>query len=360
MTKKLGLIINPIAGMGGRVGLKGTDGEEVLKKAISFGAKKDAPRKAKKALGYIKDNLEDIEILTYPKDMGEKTCKELGLKAAVIDANIEERTTYQDTEEAALKMVERKVDLILFAGGDGTARNIYKSVGAKIPVIGIPAGVKIHSAVFSTSPLNAGKIVESFFKDEGIEIKDSEVMDIDEEQYRAGRLVAKLYGYMKVPYEQEYVQSLKAGGIYSDDISLEGIADFIIDNMETDCIYLIGAGTTTKKILEKMNLNYTLLGVDIVEDGKIIKNDANEEDILKIIDNKKFKIIVSPIGGQGYIFGRGNQQISPKVIKAAGKDNIKVISTLRKIIDLNGKPFLVDIGDESIDRMLKAVQLEQT
>lgn len=353
MSNRLGLIINPIAGMGGRVGLKGTDGKDVLKKAISLGAKKESSIKAKKALKYIKDNVKGLEILTYPKDMGENICKELGITPTVINKRLGQETTFQDTEDAALEMVEREVDLILFAGGDGTARNIYKSVGEKVPVIGIPAGVKIHSAVFATNPLNAGKIVEFFFKNKNIEIRDSEVMDIDEEQYRAGKLVAKLYGYMKVPYEQEFVQSLKAGGIYSDNISLEGIADYIIDSMKSDYIYLIGAGTTTRKVLERMGLSYTLLGIDIVKDGKIIKNDANEEEILKTIYNKKSKIIVSPIGGQGYIFGRGNQQFSPKVIKTVGKENIIVISTPKKVLDLNGSPLLVDTGDESTDKMLK-------
>ncbi len=353
MTKRLGLIVNPIAGMGGRVGLKGTDGEDTLKKALSLGAKREAPIKVKKALNYIKKNVPGIEILTYSGDMGKEECTDSGITPTVIGDIDCKITTYKDTEEAALKMVENKVDLLLFAGGDGTARNVYNSVRDKIPVIGIPAGVKIHSAVFATNPLNAGKIVADFFKNRSIELRESEVMDIDEERFREGKVVAKLYGYMKVPYEKEYVQSLKAGGIYSDNICLEGIADYIIDNMEKDCIYLIGSGTTTRKILERMNLPCTLLGVDIVKDKQLILNDANEEEILKITKDKKFKIVVSPIGGQGYIFGRGNQQLSPKIINEAGKENITVISTPSKIIGLKGRPLLVDTGDEETDKVLK-------
>ncbi|SHD78685.1 ATP-NAD kinase family protein [Schnuerera ultunensis] len=353
MIKRLGFIINPIAGMGGKVGLKGTDGEEIVKKALSLGAKKVAPNKAKITLKYIKDNIDGLEILTYPGDMGEEECKELGITSIVVGNINMENTTYLDTEEAALRMVEKKVDLILFAGGDGTARNIYTSVGDRVPVIGIPAGVKMHSAVFATNPLNAGKIVVDFFNNTNVEIRESEVMDIDEEQFRAGRVVAKLYGYMNVPYEQAYVQSLKAGGIYSDNICLEGIADYVIENMESDYIYLLGPGTTTKKILERMGLPYTLLGIDIVKDGEILVNDANETEILEIVEDKKTKIIITPIGGQGYIFGRGNQQLSPKVIKVAGKENIVIISTPNKLIDLKRRPFLVDTGEEDIDRMLE-------
>lgn len=353
MTKKIGLIVNPIAGMGGRVGLKGTDGEEVLKKALILGARKEAPDKAKKALKYIKDNTDGIEILTYPGDMGQNECIEFGLSHKVIGEIHNEITTSKDTEEAAKRMIENKVDLILFAGGDGTARNIYNVIGDRIPVIGIPAGVKIHSAVFATNPLNAGRIVEEFFKNPNIELRESEVMDIDEDEFRKGRVVAKLYGYVKVPYQRVYVQSLKSGGIYSDEISLEGIADYVIENMEKDCFYLIGSGTTTRKILERLKLPSTLLGIDIIKDKKLILNDANEKDILRIIEGSRYKIVVSPIGGQGYLFGRGNQQLSPDVIKSCGKDNVIVISTPSKIASLKGKPLLVDTGDDETDEMLK-------
>ncbi len=353
MTKRLGLIVNPIAGMGGRVGLKGTDGEETLNKALELGAIKESPKKVKKALDYINQHISGIDILTYPGDMGQNECINLGITPIVIGNLDSEKTTYKDTEEAALMMVKKEVDLILFAGGDGTARNIYNVVGNRVPVIGIPAGVKIHSAVFATNPLNAGKIVQSFFENNNIELRESEVMDIDEKLFREGKVVAKLFGYMKVPYEKKFVQSLKAGGVFSDNICLEGIADYIIDSMEDDCIYLIGSGTTTKKILDQMKLPCTLLGIDIVKNKKLLLNDANEEDILNMTKDKKFKIIVSPIGGQGYIFGRGNQQLSPKIINASEKENIIVISTPSKIINLKGRPLLVDTGDENTDKILK-------
>lgn len=351
--KRLGLIINPIAGMGGKVGLKGTDGENTLNKAISLGASKISPEKAKIALQYIKDNVDGLEIITYPGDMGENECTELEITPTIIGHIAAGSTTGIDTEMAASDMLKEEVALILFAGGDGTARNIYNSVKDNVPVIGIPTGVKIHSAVFGTNPLNAGKVVVDFFHNRSVEIRGSEVMDIDEEAFRSGKVVAKLYGYMHVPYKQEYVQSLKAGCIYSDNICLEGIADYIIDNMKKEYIYLIGPGTTTRKILQKMNLPNSLLGVDIVKNGELIKNDANEREILEIVECNKFKIIVTLIGGQGYIFGRGNQQIGPNVIKSAGKENIIIVSTPNKLIDLKGNPLLVDTGDEYTDNMLQ-------
>lgn len=353
MKFKLGLIINPIAGMGGRVGLKGTDGENTLKKALALGAKKEAPQKSRKALDYIFKNVHELQVYTFPNEMGQTECVELGINPIIIGEISNEITTFKETEQAAKMMLEHNVDLLLFAGGDGTARNIYNVIGDKIPVIGIPAGVKIHSAVFATNPLNAGKIVVDYINNKSIEIRESEVMDIDEEQFREGKVIAKLYGYMNVPYEKQYVQSLKAGGIHSDNISLEGIADCIIANMDKDYFYLIGSGTTTRKILERMSLPSTLLGVDIIKDNKLIMNDANEEEILRILKNQKFRIVVSVIGGQGYIFGRGNQQLSPEIIKAAGKENILIISPLSKIIGLKGQPLLVDTGDEATDKMIK-------
>ncbi|NLL81423.1 MAG: ATP-NAD kinase family protein [Tissierellia bacterium] len=352
MVKKLGFIVNPIAGMGGKVGLKGTDGEEALEKAIKLGAKRESPIKAKKALKELVSIKDKIKILTCPSDMGEEIAKELGFEVEVLD-ELRDLQGAKATEKAASLLLSDEVDLILFAGGDGTARNIYNIVGDKLPVIGIPTGVKIHSAVFATNPLNAGKIVVKFFNNSLIEIRESEVMDIDEEQFREGKVVAKLYGYMKVPYEQAYVQSLKAGGISNDSISLEGIADYIVDNMERDCVYLIGSGTTTREVLKKMGLPHTLLGIDIVKNGQILVKDANETEILETVKNNNTRIIVTPIGGQGYIFGRGNQQLSPRVIKAVGKENITIVSTLGKLTDLRSKPFLVDTGDEETDRMLK-------
>lgn len=351
MEYKIGLIINPIAGMGGKVGLKGTDGEESLRRAIDMGAEKEAPNKAIITIKYIIDNLLDIEIVTFPGDMGENECNSLGIYPTVLTSEAKEQTTYKDTEDAAVSLAD-KVDLILFAGGDGTARNIYNSIKTSLPAVGIPAGVKIHSAVFATNPTNAGKIVVDYFKKNNVELRESEVMDIDEELFREGYVAAKLYGYLNVPYKQDYVQSLKSGSIYSDNVCLEGIADYTIERMENNTIYLIGSGTTTKKIMEKLNLPYTLLGIDIIKNEELLYSDANEEDILRFIENQNFKIIVSLIGGQGFIFGRGNQQLSHKVIKKAGKKNIIIIASPNKILGLKGRSMLVDTGDEQTDKLL--------
>lgn len=348
--KKMGLIINPIAGMGGRVGLKGTDG--VAERALELGALPRAPERAKKALEALKEIRDEIEIITYSGDMGENQARECGFKVRVI-GNMENRyTTSQDTINGAKKMLREEVDLILFAGGDGTARDIYNAVGQKVVVIGIPAGVKIHSPVYAQSPLKAGELAKLYLTERVKLVSEVEVIDIDEEAYRRGSVKTRLYGYLNIPFEKKYMQNRKAGTPLSEKATQNVIALDVIDNMKEDVLYIIGPGSTTRPIMENLKLPYTLLGVDIVFNKKIVGLDVTEKELLKHISNRPSKLVITPIGGQGYLFGRGNQQISPEVIKLVGKKNIIVAATKEKISKLQGKPFLIDTGDTHIDQML--------
>ncbi|HLR21483.1 MAG TPA: ATP-NAD kinase family protein [Tissierellaceae bacterium] len=347
---KLGFIVNPIAGMGGRVGLKGTDGQDILDKARSLGAIPESANKAKKALECLLPIKDDLTIYTYSGDMGERGARELGFTPEVIK-NVGEDSKPENTEEAAKKMIEIGVDLILFAGGDGTARNIFNAVGTKVPVIGIPAGVKIHSGVYANHPKAAGEIALNYFKSDDKKTKEAEVMDIDEEAFREGQVTAQLYGYVKVPFEEDLIQNTKSTAPATEEILLEGIANTIDRDMEEDVYYLIGSGTSVRPIMEKLDLPNTLLGIDIVKNKELIATDVNEKEILEIIGDKKAKIIVTVIGGQGYIFGRGNQQLSAEVIKKVGKENIRVVATKNKLQALEGRPLLVDTGNEEVNKM---------
>lgn len=348
---KLGFIVNPIAGMGGKVGLKGTDGAAILEEARSLGAVPESPNKAKIALESLLALKDKLQIYTYPGSMGEEELIEMGFEPIVI-GQIENELDPKNTEEAAKKMVEEEVDLILFAGGDGTARNIYNAVGSSVPVIGIPAGVKIHSGVYASYPKAAGDVALHYFQSEEKETKEAEVMDIDEEAFREGIVTAKLYGYVRIPLEEELIQTTKSAGFGSEEDSLEGIANHIIDEMEDDVFYIIGSGTSIRPIMEKLNLANTLLGIDIIKNKKLIANDVNEKEILDIIGDSEAKIIVTVIGGQGYIFGRGNQQISAEVIKRVGKENIRVVATKKKLHSLERRPLLVDTGNKEVNKML--------
>jgi len=351
--KKLGLIVNPIAGIGGRVGLKGSDGPEILKRALELGAVPESPRRAVEALRRLEPARESIEVVTYPDEMGESEARECGFAPTVIGRVRARETTAEDTESAAREMMRFGVALIVFAGGDGTARNIYNAVGDRWPALGIPAGVKIHSAVYATSPANAGELALKYLRQAGsIPLRDAEVMDIDERAFRENRVSAELYGYLKVPYERNRVQSAKAGSATGDAVAMDEIACDVINKMEDDTLYVIGPGTTTQAIMEKLEFQGTLLGVDVIQGKRSIGSDVNESQLLKFAEDRRARIIVTIIGGQGYIFGRGNQQISARVIKKVGKENIMVVATENKLLTLFGKDLLVDTGDPEIDDML--------
>ena len=352
VAKRLGLIVNPVAGIGGRVGLKGSDGAEIQKKALELGAVPQSLNRAIQALERIKSMKGAFEVITYPGEMGEDAARECGFEPTVIGSIKQGETTPEDTRNAAQEMVRLKVNLLLFAGGDGTARDIYNAVGEGIPVLGIPAGVKIHSAVFATSPRSAGDLAELYLQERVSSLREAEVMDVDEEAFRQGIVSAKLYGYLKIPFRRRLVQSLKIASKPGEKASLEAIACEVVDRMGDDCLYIIGPGSTTRAITSKLGLNKTLVGVDVVFKGKLLATDVSESQLLNLLEGRDAKIIVTPIGGQGYIFGRGNQQISPEVIKRVGKDNIIVVSTTEKINSLGGRPLWVDTGDRAVDRML--------
>ncbi|GAB6173499.1 ATP-NAD kinase family protein [Paradesulfitobacterium aromaticivorans] len=352
MLKKLGFIVNPVAGMGGRVGLKGSDGLEILERARQLGAKPESPNRARDALNMVKDLRDNIELVTYPYKMGEEEAKQCGFKPTVIGSIDQDNTTSEDTIRATRDMAKAGVDLILFAGGDGTARNICEAIGNKVPVIGIPAGVKIHSAVYATNPNNAGQLTLMYLTGKLKKVQEAEVMDIDEDAFREGRVTAKLYGYLLVPHEERLVQGLKSGRAEGEGTALNAIAEEVVALMESDWVYIIGPGTTTRAVMDKLGLRNTLLGVDAVLNKELIGSDLSEQKILEIIEGKKAKIVVTVIGGQGYIFGRGNPQISPKVLRNVGKDNIIVIAPQSKLTVLGRRPLLIDTGDNEVNEIL--------
>jgi len=350
--KKLGFIVNPVAGIGGKVGLKGSDGAETLAKALDLGAVPEAGKKALIAMKVIKQYEELFDIYTWPGEMGEDICKEAGLKCTVVGSIDSGHTTAEDTIKAAQQLKELGLDLILFAGGDGTARNIMDAVGTSIPVLGIPAGCKIHSGVYALNPRNAGELICDYVQGKVETNRDSEVMDIDEDLFRQGIVQARLYGYLSVPNERKKMQCMKSGGGVGG-----GIADvceyFDEAVMEKDVLYVVGTGSTCAALLDHLKLPRTLLGVDLMYNREIIANDCTEKEILEALEKyPKAKIIVTIIGGQGYIFGRGNQQISANVIRKVGVDNIIIVAAPHKVHELLLDPLYVDTGDEEMNKQL--------
>jgi predicted polyphosphate/ATP-dependent NAD kinase len=357
----VGLIVNPVAGLGGRVGLKGSDGAEIQQRARALGAEPQAQARAAEALGRLR-RVPGLSILTYPGEMGEDAARAAGLEPEVIGSIAPGETSADDTRRAARDMHARGVDLLLFAGGDGTARDVFEAVGLEQPALGIPAGVKIHSAVYATSPAHAGELAALFLEDQVSGLREAEVMDIDEEAFRQGSLSARLYGYLRVPYRANLVQSQKVP-TSGEEESMAEIAADVAAKLKAGALYILAPGTTTRAIARELGVEKTLLGVDVVRatgdpenPAELVAADANEGELLRLLDaledGQGARIVVTPIGGQGYIFGRGNQQISPRVIRRVGKDNVLVVSTPAKLHALGIQPLLVDPGDEAVDEML--------
>ena len=349
--KKLGLIVNPIAGMGGRVGLKGTDGAEIVNRARELGAEPVSPKKAVEALRVLKRASLDLDLVTYPAEMGAEEVRGAGLESRAIGEIISGKTTGEDTKHAAREMLELGIDLLLFAGGDGTAVDLIEAVNMRLPILGIPTGVKMHSAVFANTSEAAGEIAARFFC-EGLPLREAEVMDVDEEAFRENRLIAKLKGYALIPSEPVMMQATKEGSAGYELADQKAIARWIFELMDRERIYILGLGTTTRAVAEELGIyDSTLLGVDLIENYKLLARDVNEREILRLIGDKRATIIVSPIGKQGFILGRGNQQLSPEVIRRTGKENIWVLATPHK---LGSTPNLkVDTGDPELDREFK-------
>ncbi|MFX1338168.1 MAG: ATP-NAD kinase family protein [Promethearchaeota archaeon] len=357
----LGLIINPISGMGGSVGLKGTDGKKILKEAIKLGAKPNALNRTKEFLTQLTSIQSKLKFITCPSDMGENVLKKMEFDYETINHPLFENvkaifdTTANHTKIAAEIMKNiKELQLILFVGGDGTARDIFTVINKNKPCLGIPSGVKIYSSVFSINPKSASSIIMQFLWDETA-LKESEVLDIDEEEYRKGNLVSKLYGYLLTPFNPDFSQLSKMGTPNSDLNNQERIAKRIIEQLEDNVYYLIGPGTTTKAITNGLNLEKTVLGVDLLLNKQIVAFDLNEEQILSYIEGKNTKIIASLIGRQGFLFGRGNLQITPRILKKVGAKNIIIISTKFKLQNIPDQILRLDTRDPKLDEEMKGL-----
>jgi predicted polyphosphate/ATP-dependent NAD kinase len=353
MSVTIGFIVNPIAGMGGRVGLKGTD--DVVEKAVSLGAHPVARQRAEEMLqAFCTDPPPKEQVLwvTSDGDMGNNELESAGIKnKQIVYTASNTQTSADDTKNACKKFLEHPVDLLLFCGGDGTARDIYTIVDKKIPLLGIPSGVKMHSGVFGITTTATAKMLKEFLE-KRLAIGDAEIMDLDEELYRKGEWKVRLYGIAKGIIEPTYIQVGKSlFESVSDDAIKDELADHIKDEMEkhTDWLFFFGTGGTIDHIAQKLQIGNTLLGIDAIYQQKLLAQDINEEQILKLLKKyRKAKLLLSPIGAQGFILGRGNLQLSPTVINKIGIENIIVVSTPSKLIHT---PILrVDTGDKRLDK----------
>ena len=349
-SKKLGLIINPVAGLGGSVGLKGSDG--MVEEALARGAVPQSERRAQVALQELVSMKDSLTVYTGPGSMGENLARELGFACVVMDGPKGETTTAEDTRALSVWLQEQGMDLILFVGGDGTARDICTTAGDSAVFLGVPAGVKIHSPVYARSPATAGRLAALYLQGQVTDVIEDEVLDIDEEQYRQELINTRLYGYLRIPRESDHIQCRKCGSSAAEGDAIAAIADYVADKMEKNTYYIIGAGTTTRAVMRELELENTLIGVDLVYNYELVASDIYGSQILDLIGDRPAKLVVTVTGGQGFLFGRGNQQLTPEVLRRVGKENIIILATKEKILKLRGQPLLVDTGDAELDAYL--------
>ena len=337
--RRIGVVVNPIAGMGGRVGLKGTDGK--VAEARERGAEPRAPDRALAALESLAAAGETVELVTYGDPMGASVARDAGFDPEVVGTPADpEGTTSEDTRAAVEAFVKAGVDAILFVGGDGTAVDVAETLADlddQTPILGVPAGVKIYSSVFGVSPRAAGRIVATF-----TETEQAEVNDIDEDAFRGGEVVTELRAVATVPVAEQRQSAKQLGGG-----TVETLAEGVAESVDPGVTYVLGPGSTVGAIKSALGFEGTALGVDVWRDGEVLVEDAAESDILAALGERNV-IVVSPIGGQGFVFGRGNQQLSPDVIRQC---DLEVVASRRKLDDIG--TLRVDTGDETLDEELR-------
>lgn len=347
MSGRLGVIVNPLAGLGGRVGLKGSDGSAVQAEAQRRGGAPVAPQRALEALRTLVG--EDLRILTASGPMGETGLRSLDLPCDVA-LTCTPHPTARDTVAAAEALARVGVDLILFAGGDGTARDVMAGAGS-VPVLGIPGGVKMYSGVFAANARLAGRLAGQFLRTPAAERRTmtAEVVDVDEASLARDEPATRLHGLVQVPASPAIARS-KASLPANEDRDLEALCRSLASEVEPGCLTIVGPGRTMQMFMAAQNLPKTLLGVDLVRDRRLVGQDCGEADILAAMEGSPARIIVGLLGQQGCLFGRGNQQISAAVLRRVDPGRIHILATAAKVATLSG--LFVDTGDVSVDQRL--------
>jgi len=349
---RVGLIINPLAGIGGPTALKGSDG--VAELALARGAQPRAAERTRVALEQLLPVRERLEFLTFPGPMGADLLADMGFSHRLVGALEQEQSSAADTRHAVQALQDAGVALILFAGGDGTARDVAEVAREGQPVLGIPAGVKIHSGVYAISPRAAGALALRLVEGGLVRLTHGEVRDLDEAALRDGRVAARWYAELTVPEEGHFMQHVKQAGMETEELVLADLAAWLEDSWEEGVRYVFGPGSTLHGLAADLHLETTLLGVDVIENGEVIARDVTEAQLFELVAGHPAFLLVTAIGGQGHILGRGNQQISPRVLRAIGIDRLRVIATKRKLGTLEGRPLLVDSGDATLDASFPA------
>lgn len=379
MTITVGLLVNPVAGLGGAAGLAGSDGADVQRRAAERGGVSRAAERAAVVLDGLRSMLSahDAILVVAPGVMGETIAAATGLDATVLDVPVSTPTSAADTTRCAAAFAAAGVDLLLFAGGDGTAADVARGCGERIPVLGIPSGVKMYSGCFAVNPRAAADIARHFLAGRAAAItapattapatETVEVVDLDEEALRDGQVRPRLTASLRIPVAPA-VQSRKAPTAANAAEQVASVAAAAAELLADGVPTALGPGGTTRAVADRLGVPGTLLGVDIVcggdsasdhgvgsdsaNVGRLLAEGASEAELYDWATRGPLRIMVSVIGGQGFLFGRGNQQFSPRVLGAVGAANIVILAPEAKLAALGGRPLLVDTGDADADALL--------
>jgi predicted polyphosphate/ATP-dependent NAD kinase len=349
----IGLIINPIAGLGGSLANKGSD--SLTANSLSADAEVGrAAARAKRCLVELLPFVADLRVLAFDGEMGGELVQEMGFEFISAGVQQSEISCAEDTIAAAEAMVRADIDLLLFVGGDGTARDIHRAVADTFPALGIPAGVKMHSGVYAVSPEAAAEIILHMLRGGLVDVRQAEVRDIDEKAFRENKVKTRYFGELMTPSIGGFLQRTKVSGREDESLVKADIAAEFWEMHQPETLYLLGPGSTTMALLDQQGLTGTLLGVDVLLGHEIIASDVGSVQIMSLLDEHQgdAQIVLTAIGGQGHILGRGNQQFSPEIIRRVGEARIMIVATKSKIAGLEGQPLLVDSNDLALDEAL--------
>ncbi|MCZ6617097.1 MAG: NAD(+)/NADH kinase [Gammaproteobacteria bacterium] len=350
---KIALLINPVAGIGGSVGLKGSDGRAVQSRAAALGGEARGVARARRTLVRSAEVLEQIDWVTWGGSMVGLLLDEFEAPGVVLETPVDEPTA-NDTRRAAERFLFEKVDLLIFAGGDGTARDVLAAVETKLPVLGIPAGVKMHSGVFATTPEVAGEVLIRLVRGGLVRSTLADVRDLDETALRAGQLRPRFYGELAVPELGGFLQHTKQGGRENELMALDEITADVVARMEgNNGVYVLGPGSSVMAVKRALGMDASLMGVDVWQEGNQLGKDVNARwlhDRILTDDRQAPVLVVSFTRDQGFLFGRGNQQLSARFLKQLPRASVWVIGTRSKLLSLAGRPLLIDTDDAELDR----------
>ncbi len=343
MNWRVGLIVNTLAGVGGPTALRGSDG--VVAQALALGAVPRAAARAAEALSVLHELGPRLTLITGSGSLGADAARAAGWSSEVV-YRTSVPSSAEDTAALARRLVLMQVDLLMFAGGDGTARDVAESVGDAFPVLGIPAGVKMYSGAFATTPTAAGTLAVRYLRSHQRRTRQCEVMDLDENDLRRDRIEPSLFGYVASPEDPRLLQGKKVRSLAGDTVQMQSIAASVVESMDPQGIYLIGPGSTTWAVKQTLQGQASMLGVDAYAGGKLVLQDATAAALMELTRNgRPAHALVTCIGGQGHIFGRGNQQFSPELVCRIGRRRVSVLATPAKLISLAGRPFIADLDD---------------